>query len=500
MNIEVSRKWWLSIGATLGMLILLWAISAAMAQGPGPEGDVQPRGDVSIAATVNSRISYQGLLKEDGQPVTGDRNMIFHFYTNASCSSAAVQSVTKNNVEVTDGLFSVEDLDVDQDNFDGQGLWLAVEVGGTRIGCQEVLPVPYALSLRPGAKIEGPPPTASGAVLDVTVDGFYTGGKAVWGSTATGTAVRGDAAGGYGLYGHSDTHWAVVGQSDTGTGGHFSSDEGYGIRVNTDGDNIWNHAGYFTSNWGWGVFATSTHNQAIRGEAGDLSAGKTMPGGPWGVVGIGQNGGTWGSSWDNYGMYGTSHNYRGVYGNTSRMDHNYGLVTYDNLYSLNYHLAGAIMNVAQNGGSEALEPGDVVVFSGISAPLETMGSPVVQVAKAKSANSTAVAGVVYQRFNIEALAEESKADLEVTSAGPVMPGEYLLLVVQGPAQVKASALAGAIRPGDLLSSAGQVGHAAKVAEVKVEGVIMTVPGTVFGKALESLDTGQELIYVFVTLQ
>ncbi len=29
---------------------------------------------------------------------------------------------------------------------------------------------------------------------------------------------------------------------------------------------------------------------------------------------------------------------------------------------------------------------------------------------------------------------------------------------------------------------------------------MTAPGTVFGKALESLDAGEGLIYVYVTLQ
>lgn len=34
----------------------------------------------------------------------------------------------------------------------------------------------------------------------------------------------------------------------------------------------------------------------------------------------------------------------------------------------------------------------------------------------------------------------------------------------------------------------------------IQGVSTTVPGTVFGKALESLDTGQKLIYIFVTLQ
>jgi len=82
----------------------------------------------------------------------------------------------------------------------------------------------------------------------------------------------------------------------------------------------------------------------------------------------------------------------------------------------------------------------------------------------------------------------------------VPPGEYLLMVIQGPAQVKASALAGVIQPGDLLSSAGPAGQAAKAAQVSIDGIQTAVPGTVLGKALEPLDTGDKLIYVFVTLQ
>jgi hypothetical protein len=111
---------------------------------------------------------------------------------------------------------------------------------------------------------------------------------------------------------------------------------------------------------------------------------------------------------------------------------------------------------------------------------------------------------VYSRYNLEAMTEGPEqgipGDWEVTPAGPVPPGEYLLVVVQGPAQVKASALAGAIHPGDLLSSAGPAGQAAMAAHVSIEGVKTAVPGTVFGKALEALDQGDKLIYVFVTLQ
>ncbi|MCP4537178.1 MAG: hypothetical protein GY832_08515, partial [Chloroflexi bacterium] len=176
-------------------------------------------------------------------------------------------------------------------------------------------------------------------------------------------------------------------------------------------------------------------------------------------------------------------------------------------YSLNTHLLGAEMQVVQNGGSAALEAGDVVVFSGVTTLPETGDLPIVQVAKASSANNPAVAGVVYSRFNVEAVLEgdqpgerRSRSGVEVTSEEPVKPGEYLLLVVRGPAQVKASALGGDIQPGDLLSSATREGHAARAAEVSVEGIKTTVQGTVFGKALEPLNAGQGSIYVFVTLQ
>ena len=192
---------------------------------------------------------------------------------------------------------------------------------------------------------------------------------------------------------------------------------------------------------------------------------------------------------------------------TGDASNNYGLYTPDNIYSLNYHLAGALMQLVQNGGAEPLEPGDLAVFSGMAASLQAGGPPVVQVARATTAASTAVAGVVYSRFNIAAVTQERDAmgggpagDPEVTPAGPVPPGQYLLLVVQGPAQVKVDATAGALQPGDLLASAPLAAHAGRAPEVTVAGVSSAVPGTILGKALERWEGGQGRIYVFVTLQ
>jgi len=211
--------------------------------------------------------------------------------------------------------------------------------------------------------------------------------------------------------------------------------------------------------------------------------------------------GVYGSSASWYGVTGTSVSGRGVQGVTNRVDNNYGLYTADNIYSLNYHSAGAMMQVVQNAGKEALEPGDVAAFSGIGAPLEVDGPPVIQVVSANAANSTAIAGVVYSRYNIEALsADPEKVGDDITPDGAAAPGEYLLMVVQGPAQVKASALAGPLQAGDLLSSAAQAGYAAKAAQVSLDGVETAMPGTILGKVLEPLAEGEALIYIFVTLQ
>jgi hypothetical protein len=136
--------------------------------------------------------------------------------------------------------------------------------------------------------------------------------------------------------------------------------------------------------------------------------------------------------------------------------------------------------------------------------------PVIQVRRTGEANSTAVVGVVASTYSDAWLADPAKIDatgatgpdraIPQAGPGPIAPGEYLLVVVQGPAQVKASALSAAIQPGDLLSSAGEAGYAARAAEMSIDGVTIAAPGTVFGKALEELREGQGLLYVYVTLQ
>lgn len=115
----------------------------------------QPVETSVIDAVVNSKFTYQGYLHEDGTPVTGMRNLDFQLYSDDACTTMVGSLISLPGVLINEGLFSVE-LSVSPTEISGLGLWMGIEVNGANVGCQEIMPVPYALSLRPGARIEGP--------------------------------------------------------------------------------------------------------------------------------------------------------------------------------------------------------------------------------------------------------------------------------------------------------------------------------------------------------
>lgn len=475
----------------VGVSVLLLAVGVA---GALPNWSFSSPAEVTAA--VSSGISYQGrLTSPGGVPLNGTYTMRFVVYDDAVAGSALWDSGNLN-VAVENGLFNVK-LGVDQASFDGSALWLSIIVDGQTLSPrQEILPAPYALSLRPGADIVGDAIGAS----DATLAGY---------APATGMALIADANGGTGVFGDSENSYGVWGSSNNSWGGYFTSGGGHGIRVDTGGSDHYDYGAYVTSVGGYAVYAQSANNQAVRGEAGDVM-GVISALGRVGVVGLGQNRGVHGASGSGLGIYGTSNNSTGVFGNTSRSDRNYGLYTNDNLFSNNINMAGSLMQVMQNNGDVPLSPGDVVVFNGINQLETAVTGPVIQVSKVTTANSTAVAGVVYSRFNKDALNLdlESPDDaqqvalsiMEITPTGDAAPGEYVLIVVQGLAQVKVSALGnGRIQPGDLLSTKNTAGVAGKAEMVTLDGVQTAVPGTVFAKALEPVNGTQDLIYAYVTL-
>ncbi|MBN1260097.1 MAG: hypothetical protein JXB35_05400 [Anaerolineae bacterium] len=215
----------------LGVLLLAAPVTGVgLAQAPEGEG---------ILAAVGEKISYQGYLEQGGVPMTGSVNLVFKIFSNSSCSNL-LDTITKNGVPLSDGYFTTT-LDVDQSDFNGQALWIGVETGGNSLGCQEVLPAPYALSLRPGAMIKGDL-VASEALLGVsTSNGVYKAGllqsdlavASVYGYNAgAGMAVYGQASGANatGVYGVSD--------HQDGYGGYFRNSVEDGAALRVDGTGI----------------------------------------------------------------------------------------------------------------------------------------------------------------------------------------------------------------------------------------------------------------------
>ena len=123
---------------------------------------------VAWADEVTSELNYQGRLSDSaGNPLSGAYSMTFRLY-DVSSGGTALDTDT-HDVVVTDGLFNTE-IDFDQSYFDGRALWIGIKVGtdSKMTPRQEFRPVPYALSLVPGAVING---SLSGPVLKVNTDG-----------------------------------------------------------------------------------------------------------------------------------------------------------------------------------------------------------------------------------------------------------------------------------------------------------------------------------------
>ena len=114
-----------------------------------------------LAADISPSFTYQGMLSEDGHPLSGSRNMSFRVHSDNSCTTTVGNAIIRNGVVIDNGVFSVE-LTMPlppEDMFPGQGRWLEVQVEGIPIACQELQAVPYAFTIRPGAVIEGSKPT-----------------------------------------------------------------------------------------------------------------------------------------------------------------------------------------------------------------------------------------------------------------------------------------------------------------------------------------------------
>jgi hypothetical protein len=457
---------------------------------------------------VTSAFSYQGVLKENNEPVTGDREMVFGLYANEACTMTVGNRIT-HTVPISDGHFNV-DLSFNQTHFNGQALWLRTEVEGTVIGCQTIQAVPYANSVRPGAVISGPV-SAEGNLVHVR-SGTRSADEGVLGAklgyrTSVGYPVGLYAYayeyGSVGVWGVSDSQfgWGVngvaQGPGSIGVRGIAAAITSTTYGVYGESNSADGSAGYFentaTSGEAWaltaqgrhGALITSTSGSALVAHgSGDSSIGDDGVQGVHtgdGVVGESEgtenlDNGVVGFSAGGYGVYGFS-NATGQYGGY-----------FDDPIRVNGGCTGCtIRYVARNTSDNSLLMGDVVQVAGVEAELAGAQQPVIQVAPAESGDR--VLGVVVgrtERTVIELGANDVQPGAHYGPVGgPAAPGDYLVIVVQGMAQVRLDPSAG-IGMGDGIAAG-------------VDGVTKAVDTPSFGMVLDEMNS-DGLAWVLVGLE
>lgn len=304
-------------------------------------------------------------------------------------------------------------------------------------------------------------------------------------TSSAGTAIYGYSKGGIGVWGQSDKDYAVYGKTLGSVAGVY-------------GENLAE-----TGPSADGVFgmSQSTSGSGVRGEAlADTGVTEGVYGWSRSTSGYGVRGVCTAGSGTNYGVHGYTGSNSG-YGVYSRGNlHIQGNLTASGTKT------GFVSDIVKNGGTEALEPGDVVEIIGCDAPV--LGEiPVVVVAKTSTAQSTAVLGPVafalaveprmndqedFQAAALDRPASQQPAEFDLFEvSGAILPGGYGQVVTLGAFKmIKVDASFGEIHPGDLLVSSPNPGYAMRAMDDAPNGAII-------GKALDSLGYGAGAMPVLV---
>jgi hypothetical protein len=504
----------------------------------GADAEATPRQQILPVAYALSLVpGAQVTGEDDGQPAltlnhTGEGNALRGITSSTSPSRTAVIGINNGTGWGVAGLANSDEVagvggmnegagpGVLGESIDGPGGYftstntygLRAETGATDAGMSAVLGVAEgwaAHDLPYPAGVLGKSATSFG-VAGVSDSFVGTMGRSetyygVWGeSHGTFAGVWGASwGGGFGVYGYSDQNHGVRGQGngDSGDyGGYFTGGGGvYGRGVD--------HGGYFTSTAGYGVQAESYTGRGVYGNASATTGwvigvmGVTASEGGDGVYGYalsatgsgyGLNGVT--ASESGVGVRGyaapASGGRIGVLGEVNGTG--YGLYTTDNLYVGGTCTGCTLAQIARNTGQETLRVGDVVAVSGVGPVLAEHSAPVLQVRQA-TASDVSVLGVVYSRGEFYAASGEERAsgDSVQPVAGDVAPGDYLLVVTSGLAQVRVAP--DSYAPGQKLT-AGEATGLATLAGLDAN------PDLVFARAMEAKPNEDGLLWALVSVQ
>lgn len=452
--------------SVIGLVVLMALAGGLWAR--NLQAQESPAAGESTTAALSTAFNYQGQVAEAaGDPIDGACDLRFGLY-DALSGGTKVGEVTKGNQPVADGLFAVQ-LDFGS-AFRGDARWLEIAVRcpagsgnyTTLSPRQELSAVPYALSVRPGARIEGSVPAGAGFEAGLRVTNTSPNSPiALFGIT---TATSGLATGVAGGNASPDGN-AVSG---------YSSPAGTGVRgVAFNGVGVWGSAVD-----GSGVYGESTNQSGVRGRSQSS----------FGVVG---------DSITQSGVVGRSRTWVGVYGESAGVNP-----------------AIQARNTSNGPGIfSSSATGPAAIFDGMTRTnvLEIVGGSDLAERFEVSGGATAEPGTVMVidpgnpgHLTPATTAYDRKVAGVVSGAGDVATGLVLhqegvlegdtIVAIAGRVYVRAEALSGAIVPGDMLTTSDMPGYVMAATDHD------RAQGAVIGKAMTGLENGTGLVLVLINLQ
>jgi len=196
---------------------------------------------------------------------------------------------------------------------------------------------------------------------------------------------------------------------------------------------------------------------------------------------------------------------KGLIASSEDENNEYGVYTWDKMYAGAGYVGSRINSIGKNTGNQTLEPGDLVVFAG-GYEDEALGEkgeiPVINVKKVDKSGSNAIFGVVeYSLKIIEEIEEVKDGETRIersfkkANSDNAYSGDYVSVVVFGPADVKVGNRGENILTGESLKGSDNAG-VRKVRTAIISGIEIAENVGIVGKALEN-SNGKGMIKVFV---
>jgi hypothetical protein len=333
-----------------------------------------------ISAAVGTGITYQGYLEDSEGPVNDTCDFQFALFGSSGGSDPVGSTQTASGVSVSDGYFTVNDLDFGSGIFTGAALYMEIAVrcpsgSGDYITLdtrQPLTPAPYALSL-PGLYTlptdEGP--NIIGGYVDNAVKDGAFGGTIGGGGTGN-IASGGDATvGGGGGNLASGVSSTVAGGVDNTASGEYNATVGggYGNTVSETDATIGGGNGNTVASWAATISGGFTNTITTTGGVGVIGGGydnyvsgnaATVPGGEGNLAGG---------------------DYSFAAGQYAQANHSGSFVWADASYTPFASTADNQFNVRATGGVNFDTGGAPFLINGVSIPSSSSYGNVIVVAK-----------------------------------------------------------------------------------------------------------------------